>query len=97
MGCTVSAEIAASAAASPSVDVATVVELDLAERQTERQTELVRSLHRLGEDVGGSLSIVKGDVSLLRMDLREDCAELNQALRELRASLEILQYRACNS
>ena len=57
----------------------------------------VQSLHRLGADVGGSLSVVKADVSQLRMDLREDCADLNQTLRELRASLEILAYRDQNS
>ena len=92
MGCTMSAQIATSAATSPPVDVATVVELDPA-----KASALVQSLRRLGEDVGGTLSIVKGDVSHLRMDLREDCAELNQTLRELRASLEILQYRERNS
>lgn len=89
MGCTVSTETPGKdAGASVSAGVATLT-LD-----PDAQTLLaVQSLHRLGTDVGGSLSGVKADVSQLRMDLREDCADLNQTLRELRASLEILTYR----
>ena len=87
MGCTVSAEMAGKAASVPAP--AGVGTLDPAAK-----TSLpVQSLNRLCADVGGSLSVVKADVSQLRMELREECADLNQTLRELRASLEILAYR----
>ena len=53
----------------------------------------MRSLRELSGEVGDSLSVVKGDVSHLRQDLKEECADINQTLRELRATLEILTYR----
>ena len=104
MGCYVSTEAAASADSAPtgcsvSTEAPATVESAPAPRAaasiaaTLDPAALVQSLQGLGEEIGTSLSTVKNDVSHLRMDLREDCADLNQTLRELRASLEILTHR----
>ena len=104
MGCSVSTEAAATADNAPTgcsvsteavatVDSAAAPRIAASVAATLDPAALVQSLHGLGEEIGASLSTVKNDVSHLRMDLREDCADLNQTLRELRASLEILTHR----
>jgi hypothetical protein len=76
--------------APPPAPAASAIPVHVAAADT---ASLVRSLRELSGEVGDSLSVVKGDVSHLRQDLKEECADINQTLRELRATLEILTYR----